>query len=77
MSEPNDNAVTVASAQLAEMRDFLVVPHNHVTIRYSEQVSQQILIFLREGRFVAPQSVPSASLPENVVELASPIAEPH
>lgn len=62
MAEPNDNAVTVTSAQLAEMRDFLVVPHNHVSIRRSELVSQQIQIFLREGRFIAPLSSTIADL---------------
>lgn len=48
---PNDNAVTVASARLLEMRDFLVLPHNHINIRRSELVVAQLLHFLLRGRF--------------------------
>lgn len=51
LPQPNDNAVTVASARLAEMRDFLVLPHNHVSIRRSEPVIRQLLAFLRQGLF--------------------------
>lgn len=67
MPEPNDNAVTVASAQLEEMQDFLVVPHNHVSIRRSEHVLRQTLAFLRDGRFAPAPPAPS-SLPAPVQE---------
>ncbi len=75
MPEPNDNAVTVASAQLEEMRDFLVVPHNHVNIRRSEQVLRQTLAFLRDGRF-APSSPEPSSLPAPVQEDAAGVTSP-
>ena len=58
MPVPNDNAVTVASARLPEMSDFLVVPLNHVSIRRSEPVVQQMLSFLRQGRFLVEPSAP-------------------
>jgi len=50
----HDNAVTVDSARLAEMRDFLVVPTNHVAIRRNETVLSQTLDFLVHGRFQHP-----------------------
>lgn len=63
LPQPNDNAVTVASARLAEMRDFLVLPHNHINIRRSVLVIRQLLVFLRQGRFDHEQA-PAAALME-------------
>jgi len=48
---PNDGAVTVASARLEGMRDFLVVPWAHTPMLWRRQVGAQVLAFLRTGRF--------------------------
>lgn len=47
----NDGKVTVASAQLAGMRDFLVVPVSHPFIMNNEKVIEQTLAFLANGAF--------------------------
>lgn len=48
---PHDGTVAVASMPLAEMRDFLLVGENHVSIRRSTYVHEQILRFLQHGTF--------------------------
>lgn len=48
---PNDGKVTVESAKLDGMRDFLVVPCNHTSIMNNESVISQILYFLQFTRF--------------------------
>jgi len=48
---PDDGKVSVASARLAEMRDFLTVPVGHTFIMYSREVAEQTMAFLREGAF--------------------------
>lgn len=50
---PNDGKVSVESAQLAEMEDFLVVEHGHTFIMSQEDVIEQVLYFLRHGKFKA------------------------
>ena len=47
----NDGKVTVTSAQLAGMQDFLVVPAAHPFIMNNETVIQQTLAFLASGTF--------------------------
>ena len=47
----NDGKVSVASARLAGMRDYLTVPHSHTFMMRSDLVVRQVLAFLRDGRF--------------------------
>lgn len=48
----HDGKVSVASARLDGMRDFLVVPSGHTFIMQSRSTIHQILAFLKLGRFV-------------------------
>jgi triacylglycerol esterase/lipase EstA (alpha/beta hydrolase family) len=54
----NDGAVTVRSARLEGMKDFLVVPYSHTVMLWRREVIAQTLAFLRTGRF-APASEPN------------------
>ncbi len=47
----DDGKVSVESAKLDGMKDFLVVPHSHTFIMQSDDVIRQILEFLQNGRF--------------------------
>jgi len=47
----DDGKVSVESAKLDEMSDFLTVPNGHTFIMRDETVIKQILYFLREGTF--------------------------
>ena len=49
--EPNDGKVSIGEARLAGMKDFLVVHHSHPFIMRSEDVIEQIVLFLKNGRF--------------------------
>lgn len=51
---PNDGPVSVESAKLAGMRDFLVVRHSHTLMLWQGDVITQVLTFLRTGRFERP-----------------------
>ncbi len=48
---PNDGKVTVESARLDGMTDFLVVPHSHPFIMNSDRVIGQTIYFLYFGKF--------------------------
>jgi pimeloyl-ACP methyl ester carboxylesterase len=50
-SGPNDGKVSVESAKLAEMRDFLTVPAGHTFLMKSDEAIRQTLYFLENGRF--------------------------
>ncbi len=47
----DDGKVSVKSARLDEMKDFLVVPRTHVFIMESSEVHRQIKYFLKHGKF--------------------------
>lgn len=47
----HDGAVTVDSAKLAGMRDFLVVAHSHTGMLWRSGVHAQVVAFLRDGQF--------------------------
>ena len=61
MNGPSDGTVSVSSARVEGMDDFLVVPRSHSFIMFDRAVAGEILHFLRHGRFAevdAPQSAP-------------------
>ena len=47
----SDGAVSVESAKVAGMKDFLVLSENHTFIMQSPRVEQEIVHFLEHGRF--------------------------
>lgn len=47
----DDGKVAVERARLVEMQDFLVVDHSHPFIMNADDVIEQVLAFLRQGRF--------------------------
>lgn len=51
LTGPNDGKVTVESARLTGMSDFLVVPRSHSFIMNSEQVKQCVIAYLQTGNF--------------------------
>jgi len=51
---PNDGKVTVASARLEGMKEFLVVPHSHTWLAWRTPVIASVRTFLRTGRFPSP-----------------------
>lgn len=50
-SGPNDGKVSVRSAQLDGMADFLVVPGSHTWIMWRAGTSRQVPAFLEKGHF--------------------------
>ena len=51
----DDGSVSVASARLDGMSDFVTVPVSHTLILLSSEAAQQTLAFLADGRFVHPE----------------------
>ncbi len=51
LTGPHDGAVTVESAKLDGMRDFIVVPHSHTVMLWRTPVIAQARAFLRDGKF--------------------------
>lgn len=49
---PNDGKVTVASARLEGLSDFVTVPHSHTWLVWRQPVIAQVRAFLRDGKFV-------------------------
>jgi pimeloyl-ACP methyl ester carboxylesterase len=47
----NDGTVSVASTQLAGMRDFIEMPVSHTFIMRNPEVARQTIVFLRAGHF--------------------------
>jgi len=47
----NDGVVSVESARLDEMRDFIVVDHSHTLLMFSREVREQVQHFLDTGMF--------------------------
>lgn len=46
-----DTRVSIAHAQLKEMRDFVAIDATHTALPYSREVYEQIVAFLRNGQF--------------------------
>lgn len=59
LTGPNDGKVTVASARLGGMADFLVVPHSHTWLGWRRPVIEQVRVFLRDGQFARTKPAPS------------------
>jgi pimeloyl-ACP methyl ester carboxylesterase len=51
LPNPDDGKVSVESTKIEGMNDFIVVPHSHPFIMSAPVVLEQILLFLRSGRF--------------------------
>lgn len=51
MPAPHDGKVSVASARLPEMRDFITVPYSHTFMASRSAVTAQIIQFLATGTF--------------------------
>ncbi len=60
MPGPNDGKVSVERTRLAGMSDFLVVPYSHTWLMWRRPVVDQVLAFLRDGRFVRAPAPASA-----------------
>jgi triacylglycerol lipase len=55
---PNDGKVSLERAKVRGMADFLVLPYGHTFIMNKDEVITQTLYFLRQGRFLRPDSRP-------------------
>jgi len=51
MTGPDDGKVSVVSAQLEGMTDFLTVPYSHTWLMWRREAIDQTRTFLRTGRF--------------------------
>ncbi len=51
LPKPNDGKVSVDSARLAGMDDFLIVPYGHSFIMRKRKVIDEVIYFFQEGRF--------------------------
>ena len=52
LPEPNDGKVSLDSARLDEMQDFLAVDETHTFILTDSRVMEQVIAFLGNGRFL-------------------------
>jgi len=53
---PDDGKVSVRSATLAGMTDFIIIHATHMFITYNNKVIQQTIAFLRNGKFNGHQA---------------------
>lgn len=55
LPEPNDGKVSLASARLDEMHDFVAVDETHTFMLTDRLVIRQVIAFLANGRFLATE----------------------
>jgi triacylglycerol lipase len=53
---PNDGKVSVSSTHLAGERDHLVLPYSHTWLGYRRETIDQVIAFLRHGKFTRRRS---------------------
>ncbi|MGY3571836.1 esterase/lipase family protein [Vibrio paucivorans] len=58
--KPNDGLVSVESAKLSNMQDFIELPINHMRLRDDPEAIHQVVYYLQKGRFDHPTSITSA-----------------
>jgi len=51
LPNPDDGKVSVESARVAGMCGFLTLPYTHTFIMQSEEVAEQVIHYLKQGRF--------------------------
>ncbi len=56
LPSPHDGTISVASTRLPRMRDHRVLPYSHPFLARSRRAAEEILHFLREGRFAAART---------------------
>ena len=57
---PDDGLVPVESTKFDGMSDFVVVESGHSALRYDEEVANQVIAFLKRGKFDAAGAVPAS-----------------
>jgi hypothetical protein len=63
---PDDGAVSIESAQVEGMADFLVLPESHFFLLWDERVAEEVVHFLRHGRFAPAEKSDDADAPPPV-----------
>jgi hypothetical protein len=53
----DDGKVSVESAKVQGMRDFLVVHKSHAFIMDGPEIAGQIIHFIQNGRFIHPENI--------------------
>jgi pimeloyl-ACP methyl ester carboxylesterase len=61
LEAPHDGTVSVAETRLEGIADHVVVPATHSGLAFSAEAAEQIVVFLREGRFRANGSAETAA----------------
>ncbi|WP_457668601.1 esterase/lipase family protein [Thiolapillus sp.] len=51
LNGPDDGVVSVKSTRVSGMKDFLLASAGHVLMRYSDEVADAVILFLRTGSF--------------------------
>lgn len=51
LPNPDDGKVSVPNTRVEGMQDFIALPHSHTFMMYSKEVIEQMLGFIRRGRF--------------------------
>lgn len=61
LEAPHDGTVSVAETRLDGIADHVVVPATHSGLAFSAEAADQIVMFLREGRFRSPVTAEAAA----------------
>lgn len=73
LPDRDDGKVSVESTKVEGMRDFIEVPYSHTFIMQRDEVIDQVKYFLRNGRFVHPEteSTPVEIIREAVMSIGT------